>query len=152
MLLPTPVPQATTDGTVPVTTTVPGPPRTAYFPGKYLTVLTLATGTARVVAAVPAPLQDPLQVRRLTVTGPPGSTASVWIGPATQLGGNSTVIAAGTLVDVTRRGDADLATYDPPLYVPVGMQLAVTWDTPVTFGNVALDGVGAGGVRLELVG
>lgn len=60
-------------------------------------------------------------VRRVTITGPAGSSASLFIGDPTN---------DHNRADGSAAGDFDVAEYDPELYVPVGMALSIVWDTP----------------------
>lgn len=60
-------------------------------------------------------------VRRVTVAGPAGSSARLFIGDYTN---------GHNLVDGSSTGSFDVAEYNPELYVSVGAALTVTWDRP----------------------
>ncbi len=77
-----------------------------------------ATGEALIIFGAPqAGTMWLLQSVLVHVTGSPGSSASVYVGPP----------GAANLRAGTNKGDLDTADQDPPVYVPSGQPVMVQW-------------------------
>ena len=86
-------------------------------------------------------------VRRLLIAGPASSAAAVYIGPV-PTGTDPGALQPAYQVDLTARGAGDLASYDPPLFVPVNQVLIVAWNVTASSAILAAN-AGRTYARLE---
>lgn len=96
-------------------------PQTRYMVGK------VDTANQRVITSYGGgQLESPLRLSRAKITGPAGSTCTMYIADVPE-------VDTRYRVDQTAAGSDDYAHYDPPLVVPAGWYLTFVWEHGIIY-------------------